>query len=133
MANSLRQQVWERSGGFCEYCRVPEAHDPRPFHLDHVRPQKHDGPTVLENLAMSCASCSLYKGPNLAGYDPESDIMQPLFNPRTQDWNDHFASDGAELKGLTPTGRTTARVLRFNEPLRVQHRELLIELGVLPM
>lgn len=54
---------------------MPQEHDPRPFHLDHIRPQKHGGPTVLENLSLSCAACSLFKGPNAAGYDPETDEL----------------------------------------------------------
>lgn len=127
-----RQQVWERANGCCEYCQMPQDHDPRPFHLDHIRPQKHGGPTVMENLALSCAACSLFKGPNPAGFDPESDVMQPLFNPRTQVWNEHFEWRGGSLTGLTPIGRATVQVLNINEPLRVMHRELLIEMGVFP-
>jgi len=99
-----RQQVWERANGRCEYCQMPQEHDPRPFHLDHIRPQKHDGPTVLGNLSLSCAACSLFKGPNPAGYDPETDEICQLFNPRSQNWKEHFQWDGAELKGLTPVG-----------------------------
>jgi hypothetical protein len=132
MPISLRQQVWERAGGYCEYCQLPQDHDPRPFHLDHIRPQKHDGPTVEENLALSCAACSLFKGPSPAGYDPETDTLYRLYNPRTQNWSDHFAWNGATLEGLTATGRTTISVLRINEPLRVRHRALLIELEVFP-
>jgi hypothetical protein len=58
--------------------------------------------------------------------------MKPLFNPRTQQWREHFAWNGATLLGLTPIGRTTIRVLNINEPQRVVHRELLIELGTFP-
>jgi hypothetical protein len=132
MPNLRRQQVWERANGCCEYCQMPQDHDPRPFHLDHIRPQKHDGPTIVENLALSCAACSLFKGSNPAGFDPETNVMHPLFNPRTQDWNEHFKWSGGTLKGLTPIGRTTIQVLNINEPLRVMHRELLIEMGVFP-
>ncbi len=134
MPPSRRQQVWERAFGCCEYCQLPQDHDPRPFHLDHIRPQKHDGLTVIENLALCCSACSLYKGPNPAGYDPETDLLHPLFNPRTQRWSAHFAwndNDGV-MEGLTAIGRTTISVLRINEPLRVRHRLLLIELGVFP-
>lgn len=95
MPKSRRQQVWERASGCCEYCQLPQEYDPRPFHLDHIRALKHDGPTVVENLALSCAACSLYKGSNAAGYDPDMGALCALFNPRTQNWNDHF-----KLKGL---------------------------------
>jgi hypothetical protein len=132
MSASLRREVWERAGSCCEYCQLPQEHDPRPFHLDHIRPQKHDGPTVSENLALCCAACSLFKGPSPAGYDPETDGLTPLFNPRVEDWREHFAWSGNALVGRTPVGRTTIAVLRINDPLRVQHRQLLIELGVFP-
>lgn len=132
MPRSRREQVWDRAHACCEYCQLPQEHDPRPFHLDHIRPQKHDGPTVIENLALSCAACSLFKGPNPAGYDPETDVLHPLFNPRIDVWTDHFAWDGGKLEGLTPIGRTTIHVLRINDPLRVVHRELLTELEVFP-
>jgi hypothetical protein len=132
MSASLRREVWERGGGNCEYCQLPQEHDPRPFHLDHIRPQKHDGPTVSENLALCCAACSLFKGPSPAGYDPETDKLTPLFNPRIEDWRDHFAWNGGALEGRTPVGRTTIAVLRINDTLRVQHRQLLMELGVFP-
>lgn len=132
MPTSLRQLVIERAEGCCEYCQLPQDHDPRPFHVDHIRPQKHDGPTVEENLAWCCAACSLFKGPNPAGYDPDTDELQPLFNPRQQPWAKHFEWSGATLIGVSPVGRTTIAVLRINEPLRVRHRELLIELEVFP-
>ncbi len=131
MPASLRQ-LSERARNCCEYCQLPADHDPRPFHVDHIRPQKHGGLTVLENLAWSCAACSLFKGPNPAGYDPLSDELHPLFNPRQQNWVEHFEWNGATLNGATAVGRTTVAVLRINEPLRVRHRELLIELEVFP-
>lgn len=132
MSSTLRREVWERAGGICEYCRLPQEHDPRPFHLDHIRPQKHDGHTVSENLALCCAACSLFKGPNPAGYDPITSLLTPLFNPRIHVWKEHLEWNNATLVGLSPIGRTTIVVLRINDALRVQHRQLLIELGVFP-
>ena len=132
MPKSRRAQVWERAGGLCEYCQMSQEWDPRPFHLDHIRPQKHGGPTVIGNLALCCAACSLFKGADLSGYDPETDIVQRLFNPRIDSWVDHFEWAGALLRGKTSIGRTTVHVLRINQPLRVAHRRLLIELEAFP-
>ena len=39
---------------------------------------------------------------------------------------------GSRIERMTSVGRTTVQVLRINEPLRVQHRQLLIELNVFP-
>ncbi len=129
MAKSRRQLVRDRAIRQCEYCQMPEDFDVRPFQLDHIRAQKHAGPSSVENLAWSCLPCNSFKGPNVAGYEPDSDRLFPLFNPRQDSWLDHFAWSGPELIGLTPIGRTTICVLRINQPDRVEHRRLLLEGG----
>lgn len=40
--------------------------------------------------------------------------MVPLFNPRTQRWEEHFELEGVWIVGRTPIGRTTVRVLAMN-------------------
>ncbi|WP_233749051.1 hypothetical protein [Leptodesmis sichuanensis] len=37
-----------------------------------------------------------------------------VFNPRQQDWKQHFAWNGVEMVGLTPTGRATITALNLN-------------------
>ena len=66
----LHRLVRERSGGRCEYCRLPEAESLVPFEIEHIIPRKHRGRTVAGNLAWSCIYCNGYKGPNLTGRDP---------------------------------------------------------------
>ena len=131
MAKSGRQLVKERARRRCEYCHLPQECDVQPFQLDHIRAQKHSGATSPANLAWSCLPCNTFKGPNVAGYDPESTSLQPLFNPRQDVWSEHFAWNGPKLLGLTPVGRTTIDVLRINQPERVEHRRLLIAGGFL--
>ena len=111
---------------------MPQELDIQPFQLDHIRAQKHAGPTTAANLALCCLPCNSYKGANVAGYDPESDELQPLFNPRHDEWEEHFAWDGPVLSGKTPIGRATIAVLRINLRERIEHRRLLIEAGRLP-
>jgi hypothetical protein len=65
-------------------------------------------------LALAGIDCNLHKGPNLTGIDPETGAVTELFNPRRQDWVDHFAWDGIYLVSSTPIGRTTIRVLNMN-------------------
>jgi hypothetical protein len=43
-----------RSGGVCEYCRLPEVVSHLPFPLDHIVARQHGGPSSEENLALSC-------------------------------------------------------------------------------
>jgi hypothetical protein len=76
--------------------------------------------------------CNLCKSPNIAGLDPVSGQLTALFNPRQDQWDQHFAWRGAEAIGLSATGRTTVNVLDMNDPQRVVLREWLIDEGAFP-
>jgi hypothetical protein len=132
MAKSRRQQVWERASGRCEYCQLPQEFTVTPHEVDHVQAQKHGGATIIENLALACFYCNSFKGPNIAGYDPEDNLLRPLFNPRTDEWSQHFEWSGPTLVGKTAIGRTTIAVLRINQPDRVDHRSRLIDTNDFP-
>jgi 5-methylcytosine-specific restriction endonuclease McrA len=128
-----KQLVRVRAGECCEYCRLPESGGTIPFHVDHIRPIKHNGSDDVSNLCFACYACNLYKGDNIAGYDPETDALTPLYHPRQHSWADHFLIEpDCTLRGQTPEGRTTIEVLRMNEESRIQHRQLLNELGMFP-
>ena len=86
------------------------------FHLDHVIARQHGGKTDLSNLALACMHCNRHKGPNIAGTDPVTGDIVRLFDPRRDDWHDHFAWQGTELTGKTAIGRTTISVLAINDP-----------------
>ena len=132
MDAALQQQVWARAGAVCEYCRMPQACDALPFCIDHIVALKHRGMTQESNLALACFNCNTYKGTNIAGIDPMSNELTPLFNPRTMVWADHFEWHGAELLGRTSIGRTTCDVLAINHPDNLEHRRLLIVEGRFP-
>jgi hypothetical protein len=132
MAKSQRGRVWERAGSCCEYCRMHQAFDVQPFQLDHIRAQKHGGLATDENPALCCLPCNAAKGPNIAGFDPISDALVLLFNPRQDAWSEQFAWNGAMLIGRTAVGRATIQVLGMNSPERVEHRRLLIEADLFP-
>jgi hypothetical protein len=103
-----------------------------PFHIDHIISRKHGGLTELLNLALCCLDCNLHKGSDIAGLDPRHGGLTRLFNPRSDTWEAHFQWNGPVLEGLTEVGRTTVRVLRINEPIRVRARRELIAEGVFP-
>ncbi|MBI1900225.1 MAG: HNH endonuclease [Planctomycetia bacterium] len=126
MALSRRRLVYERANGRCEYCQSPALRDILPFQLDHIRSRKHGGPTKLSNLALSCLACNTFKGSDIAAIDPETDTLQPLFDPRRDVWNVHFRWDGPILVGNTAIGRATAALLRINLPTRVDYRRSLM-------
>lgn len=130
MNEQLRGQVRQRAGDRCEYCLMPQAGTVLPHAVDHIRSQKHGGPSTLENLCWSCAWCNSFKGTDIAAYPPGSNEIVPLFNPRTDAWDDHFFWEEAVLRGKTPVGSATIELLRINQPERVDHRRLLMQVGL---
>jgi hypothetical protein len=132
MERALEELVWERAGGRCEYCRVAQAHDRLPFEIDHITAKKHGGATRATNLCLACFADNNHKGPNIAGLDPRTRKLTPLFNPRRHKWHRHFRWDGPVLVGLTPVGRTTIAVLEINLDYRIAFRQGLIEESVFP-
>jgi hypothetical protein len=120
---AVRQVVRERAGQNCEYCRLSQ-HDALSFrfHIEHVRPRQHGGTDHPDNLALACPNCNWSKGPNITAVDPQTDTVVPIFNPRTDTWDDHFSVQGAEIRGRTLIGRATVRLLRFNAPDRLEIR-----------
>jgi len=123
MEEGLRQLVRRRAAQRCEYCRLEQQQVPYAFfHIDHIVPRKHGGGDGPDNLALACYHCNLHKGPNLTGIDPDRGEITPLFNPRTEEWERHFALRGTLVIGLTPIGRATVRVLAMNAPDRMQLR-----------
>lgn len=134
MDRSLQQQVWERARATCEYCRVPQAFDPLPFHVDHITARKHHGSIELDNLALACFACNNQKQSDIAGVDPEGQghTIVRLFHPSIDNWNEHFEWSGATVAGRTPIGRVTIYVLGMNLPHRVGFRQFLIDEGVFP-
>jgi hypothetical protein len=133
LSRQQRKEVVERAENCCEYCHLPLNAGIIPFHVDHIKSTKHGGATSLNNLCYACYPCNLYKGPIIAGADPETGLATFLFNPRLHIWNKHFQINAdASLRGLTPEGRTTIDVLRINDEQRVEKRWIAMELGLYP-
>ncbi len=132
MDAALVRQVWLRAHGCCEYCQMSQEFGDATFEIDHIVARKHGGPTVAGNLALSCISCNSFKGTDLAGLDPRTHKLTPLFHPRREKWTRHFRWNGPILEGRTPIGRVTIAVLHINDPSRVALRAALIEAGAFP-
>ena len=124
----MRRTVRRRARNRCEYCRLPQSAVDIRFHVEHIVARQHRGADSLANLALACDRCNFLKGPNIASTDDDGSVTR-LFHPRQDDWNDHFCLIGAEIVGITPIGRATARLLEMNAPRRWQLRASLIEDG----
>jgi hypothetical protein len=129
----LRRRILNYSAGCCEYCRVHQDDNTFAYHIEHIIAVVHSGQTVETNLAYSCSRCNHYKGTNIASADPVSGDPTFLYHPRRQNWEDHFhVEPDGYISGLTPEGRATVLVLKFNEDSRLFHRRFLMQLGTYP-
>lgn len=132
MDRAVRDSVAQRAGYRCEYCRLPQRFSRSTFHVEHITPRQHGGTDDLDNLCCACNRCNLHKGPNLTGIDPDTGQIVPLFDPRGQSWDEHFAWQGALIVARTATGRATLQVLQMNAPRRLQLRSRLLARGLWP-
>jgi hypothetical protein len=131
----LRREIIDRAGNCCEYCRIGQEDQLFAFEIDHVIAEKHGGPTVSNNLCLSCPDCNAFKGSDIASIDWENDEqLTALFNPRRQDWNEHFKLDvtTGRIEPITSEGRVTVFLLRLNDPDRVTDRVLLMAINRYP-
>ena len=106
------------------------------FPIDHVMPRKSGGLTELGNLCLACPHCNAIKWAHTEGLDPVTGRYEPLYNPRTQSWAEHFRwsllHDSPIIEGVTPVGRATINRLHLNHSDMVAIRRLLLQLGLFP-
>jgi HNH endonuclease len=131
-AEGYRAEVARRARYRCEYCGYPEAASSTPLEIDHIIPEARGGRTTMDNLALCCRSCNLYKHAKTEATDPVTAETVLLFNPRTQQWPEHFVldRDTGEIRGLTPVGRAAVAALALNSTHALTTRQLLIRLGI---
>ncbi len=127
---ALRHQVIARANGLCEYCQTQQIIVVT-MEIDHIIPEASGGETQLDNLCYACISCNGSKLDAQTGIDPESNSNVPLYNPRMQNWSEHFqwSEDSLCVIGLTATGRATVNRLRMNRNVIVESRKRWVEVG----
>ncbi len=130
ISENLRAAVELRAEGFCEYCRISIEDTYFGGEIDHIISLKHRGATEMENLALACQPCNRNKGSDLGSLSETSGNLARFFNPRTDDWHEHFrVSESAEIEFLTEIGEVTAFIFGFNNLEKVAERHGLIEIG----
>ena len=130
MDAATRRLVRRRAGDRCEYCHLHQDDDFFTFHIEHIIAKQHGGSDRPENLCLSSRECNFSKGTNVAGY--RNGRVVPLYNPRRQNWNRHFAWNGPLLLGKTLAGEVTVILFNINEESRVLMRDFLIAEGRFP-
>jgi hypothetical protein len=114
---AIQSLVRERAGYLCEYCHSLEEASAALFEIDHILPKSLEGTDDLDNLALACQRCNAYRYNFTTGIDPETQEMFTVFNPRKQQWADHFIwiANGLRISGITPVGRATCSRLDLND------------------
>jgi hypothetical protein len=132
--NRFYLQVARRAENLCEYCRAPEIAFNFLFEVEHIIPLSQNGKTELENLALACRSCNIYKSDFLNGLDDNGLETERIFNPRKDIWHEHFFVDVEDftIVGLTEIGKGTINRLRLNSRLQIQAREQWNRLELFP-
>jgi hypothetical protein len=115
--DATKESIRRRANYLCEYCHSPERISATRFTLDHIIPRSVGGSNETDNLALACRRCNERRYNYVAGFDPETQAVVPLFNPRQQVWGEHFTwtADGRTIVGTTPVGRATCNRLDLND------------------
>ncbi|HPM79777.1 MAG TPA: HNH endonuclease signature motif containing protein [Candidatus Anammoximicrobium sp.] len=131
----LREEVVERAGSACEYCRFSQHLSPDTFEVDHITPLAAGGRTESQNLCLACPVCNAAKGSKTTGRDPITQREVRLFHPRRQSWYRHFewSQDNGCVVGRTTVGRATVATLKMNSPRLVHIRIMFAKLGLRPL
>ena len=124
ISTALRQHVAQRAHLRCEYCQLHEDDMALGCQVDHIISEKHGGATTAENLAYACTFCNWHKGSDIASLAADGSLV-PLFHPRLDVWDEHFAVVGVVIQARTPVAEATIRLLKFNTPERLLEREAL--------
>jgi hypothetical protein len=126
---AIREEVYNRAEGRCEYCRIPEGYTIYGHQIDHIIARQHGGDDQISNLALACLRCNSKKGSNISSYDSETSKVVQLYHPRLQYWSHHFVYRDGVISGLTVTGKVTSILLDFNDTRQIETRRNVEALG----
>jgi HNH endonuclease len=131
---ALKQVVFDRAKGICEYCRSQSKFAIDPLITEHIQPVSRGGKTAEDNLALACQTCNNYKHTKTEAIDPVTNELVPLFHPRQMLWYEHFSWNDAvtQMMGNTPIGRTTINLLKTNRESVMNIRRVLAIMGFHP-
>lgn len=127
----LRSEIEQGDRGRCCYCLTQEINSGIALSFDHILPQSRGGTTSFENVCLACRSCNEFKSDQTEAVDPLTGETVPLFQPRQQVWDEHFAwsADGTRVEGTTAFGRATVLALQLNHATIVVARRRWVSSG----
>jgi hypothetical protein len=116
ISDELKRKIRTAAKNRCGYCLSPQAFIPFPLEIEHLIPQAKGGSDEEENLWLACSACNNFKSDKTEAKDPETKEIFPLFNPRKDNWFEHFrwSEDSLTIHGISPLGRATVALLRLD-------------------
>ncbi|WP_040695298.1 HNH endonuclease [Nodosilinea nodulosa] len=128
---AIRDRVRSQANYQCGYCRSLQKYVLGALEIEHIIPKAAGGSDEEENLWLACRLCNSYKGIQTQAKDPITDRTVKLFNPRLQNWAQHFhwTDGGISIEGLTDVGRASVMALQLNNPYAVTVRQAWISAG----
>ena len=122
---AVRRAILEEANYRCGYCLSEEILMGVSLVPDHIIPLTVGGSNERENLWPACRQCNELKNNRTHAEDPETGELAPFFNPRTQQWHEHFSwnNEFTHIQALTSTGRATLIALQLNRILLVRARQ----------
>ncbi len=72
------------------------------------------------------------KEPNISTILAFGGEIVPLFNPRTQNWFEHFEVRQGKLIALSAVGEATIKLLELNIPIKIEERFEMMLAGFYP-
>lgn len=126
--------VADRAGHRCEYCHAPEHIFNFHFEVEHILPLSLGGADAEANLALACTACNLFKSYLIEAFDEVTQCFARLFNPRLDQWQNHFEIEleTAAIQGRTEIGRVTVACLKLNSPRQISARLEWMQSGIFP-
>jgi len=124
LSRATRNKIASAAHFRCEYCQTAQEISGAQMHVEHIIPLVRGGRSDESNLCLACAWCNSYKW-------AQTHVEVPLFNPRTQQWHDHFrwSVNRVYIIGLTVIGRATVDTLKMNNVFIVPARRHWVEAG----
>jgi 5-methylcytosine-specific restriction endonuclease McrA len=128
---AIRRRVAAQARYRCGYCLTQQKITGLILEFDHLTPKSLGGSTTEDNLWLACSNCNDSKNKRVTAKDPLTGEDIPIFNPRTQIWNEHFEWNETYdvIIGKTAIGRTTVKALNLNLPEMVSARKIWVEAG----
>ncbi|MCD9185143.1 MAG: HNH endonuclease [Pyrinomonadaceae bacterium] len=132
ISEKLKAKIRRQAKNRCGYCLLPQSLNPSLLEIEHLHATANGGTDEEENLWLACRLCNGYKNIQSEAVDYKTNQKVLIFNPRTQDWNEHFEWKNEKIVGKTPCGRATVKAVKLNNEIILPVRRKWISAGWFP-